>query len=388
MFGGGTRSAYYNDVWELRFAGSGDYYWHKVNTSGTPPPGRSTHMAIYDPVGQRMVAYGGRTEHSAYGDVWALNLSDNSWQQLSPSGTPPGARCLAGAAYCPARHSMVFFGGTNLSTQFNDVWELRLDSLRWQQISPTGTPPSARESHGVFMDSNRLIVFAGMSAGVFLNDMWALDLTPGSEHWTQLSQSGNVPQTRATFGACCDPQTRRYFLFGGFLYPPSTLFNDLYVCDMTTTTWTRLTASGDVPAERRSSAALLGPLDNLVVFGGEGSDGFLGDLHYVNVANLEVREWQPVEPNLRSPSLFIPSVSGKPVNVSYVVPKPGPVTIRMIDLSGRVVRTLFAGAASAGSGSAAWDGLDDAGKPVAAGSYFCYLQTGQDGLSRKFVLTE
>ncbi len=60
----------------------------------------------------------------------------------------------------------------------------------------------------------------------------------------------------------------------------------------------------------------------------------------------------------------------------------------MIDLSGRVVRTLFAGAVSAGSGSVAWNGLDDAGKPVPAGSYFCYLQTGQDGLSRKFVLAE
>jgi hypothetical protein len=318
-------------------------------------------MAIYDPVGQRMVIYGGRGS-SAYGDVWALNLSDNSWQQLSPSGTPPGARCLAGAAYCPARHSMVFFGGTNLSSQFNDVWELQFDTLRWQQLGPTGTPPSVRESHGVFLDSNRLIVFAGMSAGAFLNDMWALDLTPGGEHWTQLSQSG-------------------------ILYP-STLFNDLYVCDMATTTWTRLTAGGDVPAERRGSAALLDSLDNLVVFGGEGHDNFYSDLHYVSVANLAVREWQPVEPNLRSPSLFIPSVSGRPVNVSYVVPKPGPVTIRMIDLSGRVVRTLFAGALAAGSGSAVWDGRDDAGKPVPAGSYFCYLQTGQDGLSMKFVLTE
>jgi flagellar hook assembly protein FlgD len=54
---------------------------------------------------------------------------------------------------------------------------------------------------------------------------------------------------------------------------------------------------------------------------------------------------------------------------------------------GPAVKTT-GGAAAAGSGSAAWDGRDDAGRPVAAGSYFCYLQTGQDGLSRKFVLTE
>ncbi len=326
MFGGGTRDVFYDDVWEMQFVNAGGFCWHRVNTTGTPPPGRSTHMAIYDPVGRRMVIYGGR-QSSALSDAWALNLSDNSWQQLSPTGTPPGARCLAGGAYCPIRHSMVCFGGTNLSTQFNDVWELQLDSLCWRRIVPTGTPPSVRESHGVFLDDNRLIIFAGMSAGVFLNDMWALDLTPGNEHWTQLNQNGSIPRTRGSFGACYDPETRRYFLFGGVLYP-STLFNDLYVCDMTTATWTQLQAGGDVPAERRCSAAWLGPSRNLVLFGGEGYDGFLDDLYYVSVANLAVSEWQPVEPNRMAPSLFIPSVSGRPVKVGYVVPKPGTATLR------------------------------------------------------------
>jgi hypothetical protein len=388
IFGGGGYSTNYNDVWELRRDAAGGYAFRKVVTSGTPPPVRSTHVAVCDPVGHRMVVYGGRLGATVYGDVWELDLSDYSWQQLSPSGTAPGPRCLAGAVYSPARRSMVVFGGTNLDVQFNEVWELKLDSLSWQKISPTGIPPPVRESHGAFLDDNRFIVFGGKSSGALVNDMWALDLSPGSEKWTELSQNGSVPGDRATFGADYDPVSRRYYLFSGFFYPPWTVFNDFYVCDMATTTWTQLAQEGDVPAERRSSVALLDPgLDNFVVFGGEGYDGLFNDLHYVNVAYVGVRDWQPAEPDFRSPSLFVPSVSVAPVSVSYSVPKSGSATLRVIDLSGRVVRTLLAGPV-AGSGSVTWDGRDDAGNPVPAGGYFCYLQTGQNGLSRKFILTE
>jgi len=195
---------------------------------------------------------------------------------------PPARFGAAAAGNAPDHRSreVEVAGVTSLSRQFNDVWELKLDSLCWQQLNPTGTPPSVRESHGVFLDGNRLIVF-----------------------------------------------------------------------------------------------------------GGEGYDGFFDDVHYIRIADLAVNEWQPVEPNPQSPSLSVPALSGRPVNISYVVSKPAATALRVIDLSGRVVRTLLSGAA-APRGSVAWDGRDDSGNPVPSGSYFCYLQTGQDGLSRKFILTE
>jgi flagellar basal-body rod modification protein FlgD len=45
------------------------------------------------------------------------------------------------------------------------------------------------------------------------------------------------------------------------------------------------------------------------------------------------------------------------------------VTVRIQDASGQTVRTLELGAQNAGAISIAWDGKDDAGQPVAKGSY-------------------
>jgi hypothetical protein len=388
VFGGGTYDAFFDDLWELKPDPDGGYYWAALHPAGSVPPGRSTHMAVYDPDGQRMIVFGGRNRSSALSDVWALNLTDVSWQQLNPTGTAPGARCLAGAAYCPARRSMVFFGGTDLHTQHNDVWELNLDSAAWHRISAQGTAPSVRESHGAFVDDNRLIVFGGMSGGVFLNDMWALDLTPGSETWTRLSPSGSVPSIRATFGLGYDPDSRRLYLFGGILYP-STLYNDLYVCDMSSLTWTRLYPSGDSPCERRGAAGAFDPVNHrILVFGGEGYDGFLNDTYYADVANVALTEWQAASVAGCQPLLTVSSLNRGAVKLSYSVPSPGRVSVRILDPTGRVVRELFSGTMSRTAGTASWDGRDDMGIAMPAGSYFGYLQTERSGISRKFILTE
>jgi flagellar hook assembly protein FlgD len=76
------------------------------------------------------------------------------------------------------------------------------------------------------------------------------------------------------------------------------------------------------------------------------------------------------------------------VKLSYSVPSPGRVSVRILDPTGRVVRELFSGTMSRTAGSASWDGRDDMGRAMPAGSYFGYLQTERSGISRKFILTE
>lgn len=85
MFGGGTYDYFYNDVWEI-VAG---YRWQQVVTSGEAPRGRSGHSAVYDPIHNWMIVYGGRNGMSALTDVYALDLGTAAWQQLTPSGNHP-----------------------------------------------------------------------------------------------------------------------------------------------------------------------------------------------------------------------------------------------------------------------------------------------------------
>jgi peptidoglycan/xylan/chitin deacetylase (PgdA/CDA1 family) len=69
----------------------------------------------------------------------------------------------------------------------------------------------------------------------------------------------------------------------------------------------------------------------------------------------------------------------------FSLPRPGNVTVRILNLSGRSVRTLAAGRMEAGDGSARWDGLDDRGAGAPAGIYFYEIQTPSSRVARKLV---
>jgi aminopeptidase N len=64
---------------------------------------------------------------------------------------------------------------------------------------------------------------------------------------------------------------------------------------------------------------------------------------------------------------------------------PTPVDLRVFDVSGRHVATLFRGTVD-GTRRVIWDGTDDAGREVASGLYLYRLQAGDRALTRKMLL--
>ena len=75
--------------------------------------------------------------------------------------------------------------------------------------------------------------------------------------------------------------------------------------------------------------------------------------------------------------------------IRYELPHPGRVTLRIHDLSGRLVRELLRSEAHAvGSHTVQWDGRDSAGRNVASGTYFCRLEIDGATLTDKMVLIE
>lgn len=71
--------------------------------------------------------------------------------------------------------------------------------------------------------------------------------------------------------------------------------------------------------------------------------------------------------------------------ILYQIGRPGRVTIRIFDVLGREVRTLFSGYATPGSHRLAWDGLDNAGGPVASGHYFAQLKSDDGVVTREMI---
>jgi hypothetical protein len=153
-------------------------------------------------------------------DVWALTLGGSpAWTSLASAGSAPSARAGHTAIYDPVRDRMVVFGGWN-GGYFNDVWALSLaGSPEWTSVIPAGSPPPARNAHTAIYDParDRMVMFAGWVDGIFYalpNDVWALSLA-GTPAWTLLAPTGSPPPARYVQTAIHDPVRDRMVVFGG-----------------------------------------------------------------------------------------------------------------------------------------------------------------------------
>ncbi|MGD0037264.1 MAG: FlgD immunoglobulin-like domain containing protein [Bacteroidota bacterium] len=81
------------------------------------------------------------------------------------------------------------------------------------------------------------------------------------------------------------------------------------------------------------------------------------------------------------PNPFNPSTT-----VQYSIPKAGEVEARIIDIQGRLVRSLSKSYQVAGNHSLVWDSRGNSGTVVASGTYFCQVLFNGTALVKKLVL--
>jgi hypothetical protein len=72
-------------------------------------------------------------------------------------------------------------------------------------------------------------------------------------------------------------------------------------------------------------------------------------------------------------------------DLRFTIDRPGRVELSLFDVSGRLVRTLVSGELDAGEHVAIWDGRDDRGRPMPAGTYFSRLNGAGASGSRKIT---
>ena len=94
-------------------------------------------------------------------------------------------------------------------------------------------------------------------------------------------------------------------------------------------------------------------------------------------------EGRPLTLELPSPNPFRENVS-----ISFALPGEMPLSLRIYDVTGRCVRTLFRGRAGAGVHVLRWDGRDDRGKKVSSGVYFIDLRAPSRDLRQKVIHLE
>ncbi len=301
-----------NTVWMLDL--DSPTSWVQATPSGTAPPPRSGHSAIYDPNGDRMIVYGGiHKNHSpeTYNDVWALSLGNPLWWSQLYVGTTSSVQVPPiyghGAVYDPIRARMVVFGGLTSpgGLYYNDVWSLSLTGpMAWSLLTPTGVLPAPRFGAGVVYDADldALEVFGGQGTSGLYDDTWRLPLSGGA--WQEIPAGGSLPQPRDFPVAQWIDSRSEFVLLGGYsgiFFMPS---GELWRLPATTvTSWQPDTLVesdttgiyvpfGPPGAARVVDAVLDAPRRRIVVFGSPVSS----PMNDVWAFELDSRTWVNITP--------------------------------------------------------------------------------------------
>ena len=209
-------------------ASGGPPTWLTLNAN-VGPVGRQQAAAAYDAATNRFILHGGCTGDcgTALSDTWVLTnanglLGAPEWIRLPDA---PVERRGATSAYDAATNRLIVFGGSQGTSDLNDVWVLEdangIGAPQWEELTPTGPspPPRSNAAGGYDRASNRVIVFGGRQANdVTLNDTWSLSSAnglDGTPEWTKLEPSGIPPAARWGHAGVYDEGAGRLVIFGG-----------------------------------------------------------------------------------------------------------------------------------------------------------------------------
>ena len=275
---GGDTGAPNAELWDLNVAGAFTT-WTPMPFLGSAPLARSLHTACSD--GTDLYVGMGYLDARGAADFWQIDTTNTfaGWTKIGTS--TPTSIVTSASAYDPVGRRMISFGGLGGGVHNADLWQLDLSSAvaQWSPLAATGPGPSARRAATMVYDSSpaipRMVMYGGRldySASSIVDELWALVLDPGNEHWVQLNPTyTQYPGARTNHRAIVD-SADRMIVFGGQT-PAATRTNDVFVLDLLTLDWTQMTPGGTAPSERLSGAMAYDPPRNRVILHGGNTGG-------------------------------------------------------------------------------------------------------------------
>ncbi|KAI6683244.1 hypothetical protein NL676_029157 [Syzygium grande] len=223
--------------------------WSQPTIKGMPPAPRDGHSCTN--VGDNLFVFGGTDGMNPLADLLILDTSSHTWISPITRGEGPEARQGHSAALVGKR--LFIFGGYGKSPDddddevyYNDLFILNTETFVWKKAMTTGIPPSARISHSCATWKNKMIVIGGQDGhDYYLSDVHTLDAD--TLMWKELNTTGGMLPPRVgrltvTFG-------KILFVYGGYTEDQK-LCDDLYMLDVESAIWSKVTTAGDGPSPR------------------------------------------------------------------------------------------------------------------------------------------
>lgn len=275
---GGSAGQVQNDLW---YYSLDQRRWTEVNVTGARPSARLGHVTIFDPVRKRLIVFGGQAS-GFFSDTWAFDIAAGTWRQLAGDNAGPSKRYSHSGVYDAARDRLVISHGFTDAGRFDDTWAFDLRNNSWRNISPSGTRPVRRcLHHAVYDGGNQMFLYGGCASGFGpcpLGDLWAFDLT--TSRWTEI-RTTTQPAGRQHYGIAFDEQRQRLVLFGG---SGRGTLGDTWEFDPATSRWQEAMLAGPAPGPRSRHQGIHAA-GVTYFFGGSTSTGFSNEIWALEVAS-------------------------------------------------------------------------------------------------------
>lgn len=274
LFGGRDGSTVFDDLWAFDLA---DERWTELTPGGDAPRERFGHEAVWVD-GFGIVVYAGQAGPTTFfDDLWAYDPGEDRWRALPVAGARPKARYGTCAALGPDGRLWISHGFTEDGTRFADTQAYDFDAGRWTDETPDGRAPVNRCLHGCWWtDDGRFALYAGQTTGVTaLGDLWTL-AAPGTSSAAWRQESGDLPPDRNLYAFT---RLRERVLITGGRALDGTFLDDSFAFDSGTLAVETIEQDGTMPSAR-AGAMLVDDAHGgrAVLFGGKNDDGALGDL--------------------------------------------------------------------------------------------------------------
>ncbi|KAL0206751.1 hypothetical protein P9112_012462 [Eukaryota sp. TZLM1-RC] len=249
--------------------------WSKGDVGTVAPDKRYRHATAM--CNNHLYIHGGNSGTSLLGDLATLDLNNLRWKSLvsTPAPSPREGHSLSTIG-----DQLVLIGGESSNECTIDVWLFDTVHERWTELTPSSLSPPPRCGHAVAIIGEKLIMFGGADrksiVPTFYQDTWIFDLPTRS--WTCIDSSGTTPSKR--YGHSFNSINSRLFVFGG--YGLTGRLNDTWEFDLSTSEWRYLNITGTLPYRRTEHASSVCN-GSLLIHGGRGGTGLLSDLWMLDI---------------------------------------------------------------------------------------------------------
>ncbi len=382
IFGGRTESGITNAMYSLNLANSS---WSEIIPSaGSLPSARYTANAYYDINNNSMIIWSGQGNAGAlYNDVWIFSLSSNTWNRIWPDSNLSGAplrRYGTASMFEPVSGKITTYAGFTSIGRFEDTWTFDVNSMNWTERTNTPHPPKRCLHAGVYAnDLGRFVIYAGQDDNGPRDDIWQCNLS--SYQWTNITPSVKPPAR--FWNSMIYYAGGNILIFGGL---GTNVLNDMWKFRMGTNSWEQITVSGLKPGARWGHAGIyVAAQDRMIIFGGEGDSLYRDTWQYNNVSAIGI---EPVSNGIprefllgqNNPNPFNPTTRIR-ISIPNVKSQMSNIRLSVYDVTGRLVEVILDQLIQAGEYELEFDA---GGLP--SGVYYYRLEYGKYSETRKMVL--